>query len=448
MPNQELSSLLQQSDFDALFRRMGWDNPQQRSPVDVSESTLRPVSVADKRGVTAWRVDCPNGLPERSEQHRVVRRLKRLSRDQLVVFAAPDKHLWQWPEQRPSGVGYRLVDHKYLVHAPTDALLQRLEQATFTIAEENELTSSAVLTRVRRSFNADKVTKSFYREFQKHHKNFAMKVEGIPADSNRRWYASVLLNRLMFIYFIQQKGFLDSDQNYLRSRLSLVREHYGSDRFYVFYKQFLLPLFHQGLGSSDPVYSDADIAAMIGSVPYVNGGIFEPHELEKTYDIQIADEAFDSLFDFFDAWRWHLDENPTGDPKEINPDILGFIFEQYINFTEKGQKEKGAYYTKPDVTGYMAASTILPALADRFVSAGLGDPAILLTGSGDDYIHDSILHGVDEALTDEDLKSLSLSLYRGMIWRCRARDGARSRTAASGADGSVNSCRTSTVSGL
>lgn len=115
---------------------MGWDNPNNRSPVDVQDSQLRPVPVADKRGVTAWRVDCPSGLPQRSEQHRVIRQLKRRSRDQLVVFVAADTHLWQWPEQRPSGVGYRLVDHAYPVHAPTDALLQRLEQATFTIAEE------------------------------------------------------------------------------------------------------------------------------------------------------------------------------------------------------------------------------------------------------------------------------------------------------------------------
>ena len=400
MLQQELSGLLRQGDFDALFRRMGWDNPEQRLPVDVTESLLRPVPVADKRGVTAWRVDCPNGLPERSEQHRVVRHLKRLSRDQLVVFVTPDKHLWQWPEQRPSGVGYRLVDHEYPVQTPADALLQRLTRATFKIEEEPQLTSSSVLTRVRRSFNADKVTKSFYREFQQHHKNFAMKVEGIAAGKNRRWYASVLLNRLMFIYFIQQKGFLDSNQNYLRNRLGMVREHYGADKFYEFYKQFLLPLFHEGLGSPNPNYDNADIETIIGTVPYVNGGIFEPHELEKTYDIQIKDEAFESLFDFFDAWRWHLDENPTGESNEINPDILGFIFEQYINFTEAGQKDKGAYYTKPDVTGYMAASTILPALADRFVAAGLDDPCILLSDSGDTYIHDSILHGVDESLPD------------------------------------------------
>ena len=402
MQHADLSRLLQQGDFGALFRRMGWDNPEQGLPVDVAESALRPVAVADKRGVTAWRVDCPNGLPKRSEQHRVVRHLKRHSRDQLVVFVAPDRHLWLWPEQRPSGVGYRLVDHEYPVEVPTDALLQRLTQAAFKIEEEMQLTSSAVLDRVRRSFNADKVTKSFYREFQQHHKNFAMKVEGIPTGKDRRWYASVLLNRLMFIYFIQKKRFLADDENYLRSRLAMVHERCGADQFYAFYKRFLLPLFHTGLGKPQQqrTYDDAGIEEIIGTVPYVNGGIFEPHDLEKTHDIQIKDEAFEALFGFFDDWRWHLDENPTGEPNEINPDILGFIFEQYINFTEAGQKEKGAYYTKPDVTGYMAASTILPALADRFVAAGLDDPCILLSGSDDTYIHDSILHGVDQPLPD------------------------------------------------
>ena len=400
MKLEELGAFVKQEDFDSLFRRMGWDNPGALESVRVPDSDLVPVAVADKRGVTAWLVDCPSGLPQRSEQHRVVRRLKRFSRDQLVVFVAPDRHLWLWPEQQPSGVGDRLVGHGYTAKAPTDALLQRLARASFSLDEEDNLTATSVLARVRQSFNADKVTKSFYKEFQKHHKNFAMKVEGISTPKDRRWYASVLLNRLMFIYFIQQKRFLDNNQNYLRSRLEAIREYYGADQFYAFYREFLLPLFHEGLGSPNPNYEDAEIKRIIGNVPYVDGGIFELHDLEQIYDIDIKDEAFESLFDFFDAWRWHLDEKLTGEPNEINADILGFIFEQYINFTEKGQKEKGAYYTKPDVTGYMAGSTILPALADRFVAAGLDDPCILLSGSGDTYIHDSILHGVDIALPD------------------------------------------------
>ena len=397
MTEQELAGLLQQGDFGALFRRMGWENPGAIQTAVVEDSDLRPVPVADKRGVTAWLVECPDGLPERQEQRRVVRRLKRFSRDQLIVFVSPSQHLWLWPEQRPSGVGHRLVDHVYPSGAPTDALLQRLVQASFTLAEEDDLTATSVLARIRRSFNADRVTKSFYREFQKHHKNFAATVEGIAPEEDRRWYASVLLNRVMFSYFIQRKGFLDSDRNYLRSRLTMVREHYGPNQFFAFYKRFLVPLFHVGLGSPPELRTgiDPEVQQIIGEVPYVNGGIFEPHELEVAYDIEIKDDAFESLFDFFDAWRWHLDESPTGATDEINPDILGFIFEQYINFTDAGQKENGAYYTKPDVTGYMAASTILPAVADRLVAAGLDDPALLLAGSGDTYLHDSNAHGVE-----------------------------------------------------
>ena len=397
MTEQDLVALLRHGDFGALFRRMGWDNPGAIETVQVDGSDLRPLAIADKRGVTAWLVECPAGVPERSEQHRVVRRLKRFSRDQLVVFVSPGQHLWLWPEQRPSGVGHRLVDYGYNSTVPTEALLQRLAQASFRLDEEDGLTATSVLARIRRSFNADKVTKSFYREFQKHHKNFAATVEGIARDEDRRWYASVLLNRIMFIYFIQHKGFLDHDRNYLRSRLAMVRQHSGTDQFFAFYRRFLVPLFHVGLGSPPGHRSDVDpeIGRIIGDVPYVNGGIFEPHELEQTYDIDIADEAFESLFDFFDAWRWHLDETLTGETHEINPDILGFIFEQYINFTDAGQKENGAYYTKPDVTGYMAASTILPAVADRLVAAGLDDPALLLAGSGSAYLHSSNAHGVE-----------------------------------------------------
>ena len=140
----------------------------------------------------------------------------------------------------------------------------------------------------------------------------------------------------------------------------------------------------------------------LATVPYVNGGIFEPHEMEtRPTTLTFLDRSIrDALFDFFDGWRWHLDENASrARLNEINPDILGFIFEQYINYTESGQKEKGAYYTKPDVTGYMAASvTSLARPGGSVRRRWYGRPlCILLPGSGDAYIHDSILHGVDRA---------------------------------------------------
>ena len=70
-----------------------------------------------------------------------------------------------------------------------------------------------------------RVTKRFYDQFKKEHDAFLQFLDGIPDEGMQRWYVSVILNRLMFIYFIQKKGFLDGDLYYLRTKLySLVKQ--------------------------------------------------------------------------------------------------------------------------------------------------------------------------------------------------------------------------------
>ncbi len=411
--HDEMRELLDRGKFRTLFRdRLLWDNPPgllRRVELEAAQAAPDiPViaqCVAEKRGVMVWVIDLPE-IPSRAEQHRKAREVRQWSSDHLVVFATPSEQLWLWPEQRPSGTGWRLVDHSYRIGQGNDALLQRLERVRFGIKER--LTGPQVLERVRQSFNVDKVTKKFYTEFKKQHKSLTERIEGIPShrERDRRWYASVLMNRLMFIYFIQRKGFLGEDPKYLRTRLHQIREISDGHDGHAYFGDLLLPLFHQGLGRhpSEQVWEDPVVCRIIGQVPYVNGGIFERHDLERDYEIEIPDSAFEALFDFFDQWRWHLDERPTGDHREINPDILGFIFEQYVNYTEKGHKEKGAYYTKPDVTGYMSISTIIPAVVDRLVDRGLEDPCVLLPGSENRYLHSVLGYGREVGLPDGDLE--------------------------------------------
>ena len=96
----------------------------------------------------------------------------------------------------------------------------------------------------------------------------------------------------------------------------------------------------------------------MGKVPFLNGGLFDVHDLERDNpDISIPDAAFERVFNFFDGYRWHLDERPYREDNEINPDVLGYIFEKYIN-----QKQMGAYYTKEDITGYISRNTVIPFL--------------------------------------------------------------------------------------
>jgi hypothetical protein len=208
-----------------------------------------------------------------------------------------------------------------------------------------------------------------------------------------------MMNRMMFIYFIQKKGFLDSDVEYLRTRLSLIRERRGSDKFQTFYRYFLLRLFHEGLGGSE---RNPELEKLLGKVPYLNGGFFEVHELERRYpEIDIPDKAFEKLFDFFDEWEWTLDDRPLRKGNEINPDVVGYIFEKYIN-----QKQMGAYYSKEDITEYISKNTVLPYLFDvakKECAVALRSDGVLwrlLQADPNRYIYEPLRRGVRRMTTE------------------------------------------------
>jgi type I restriction-modification system DNA methylase subunit len=80
--------------------------------------------------------------------------------------------------------------------------------------------------------------------------------------------------------------------------------------------------------------------------------------------IHVPDEAFENLFALFERYSWNLDDTPGGNDDEINPDVLGYIFEKYIN-----QKEFGAYYTRPEITGYLCEQTIYKLVLDKINAA-------------------------------------------------------------------------------
>ena len=274
-------------------------------------------------------------------------------------MALDETQVWQWVKREP-GKPAACREHTFHRSQPGDALLQKLQAIAFTLEEEDRLSLPDVTRRARAGFDVERVTKRFYERFQKEHAAFLKFITGITETPDREWYVSVMLNRLMFVYFIQRKGFLDGDRDYLRNRLTRMRAEHGKDKFYSFYRYFLLRLFHEGLGGRTRT---PELEKLVGRIPYLNGGLFDVHELERAdrygKSIQIPDQAFERIFDFFDQYQWHLDERPLRADNEINPDVLGYIFEKYIN-----QKQMGAYYTKEDITEYISKNTVLPFLFD------------------------------------------------------------------------------------
>ena len=301
--------------------------------------------------------------------------------------------IWQWVKRE---AGKPTVRRELRYHGGSgDNLLQRLQGIAFSIDEEDDVTVATASGRVRKAFDVERVTKRFYERFRTELGAFTEFIEGITNMGDRDWYASLMLNRMMFVYFIQKQGFLADDQDYLRNKLSEVRGTYGDGQFQGFYREFLLRLFHEGLGKP-ATERPPDLVELLGEVPFLNGGLFDPHELERDYpDIAISDETFERVFEFFDDYSWHLDERPNREDNEINPDVLGYIFEKYVN-----QKQMGAYYTKEDITGYISRNTVIPFLFD---AARKKDNVAFQPGGGvwrllqddpDRYIYRAVGHGI------------------------------------------------------
>lgn len=154
---------------------------------------------------------------------------------------------------------------------------------------------------------------------------------------------------------------------------------------------------------------------IIGKIPYLNGGLFDVHELERKYsDITIPDSAFEKIFDFFDGYDWHLDDRPVSDDKQINPDVIGHIFEKYIN-----QKQMGAYYTKEDITEYISKNTIIPYLfeeAKKKCEVAFKENSYIwqmLKDNPDKYIYEAVKKGCDKDLPEYIAKGLDNVSQRG-----------------------------------
>jgi Eco57I restriction-modification methylase len=206
-----------------------------------------------------------------------------------------------------------------------------------------------------RVLSIEHITQHFYARFQREHTIFASFIQGMPSLIEREWYASLMLNRLMFVYFIQKKGFLDNNVNYLNDKMSMVQASVGRDKFLSFYRRLLLRLFHEGLDRQKRQRTD-DLDRLLGNVPFLNSDLIEVHEMGPGYsNVAIPDEAFIKFFAFFEAYHWHIDDRPLTGDDEINPDVISYIFEKYIN-----QKQMGAYYTAEDITAYISKHTIMP----------------------------------------------------------------------------------------
>jgi len=354
---------LQSFDFNKLFvEELGWSQPPAGKRIVAMElggADYIRTAVAELGGVEVFRIETGDGqIPDAKTRRAIHQAIAGLVHENLLIFVDRDQtqSLWYWVKRDGARILPR--EHLYVPGQPGDLFLSKLQSMVVDLTEFEAGAPSVVkvVRRLQDALDVERVTKKFYSEFRELHLDFLKLIGGIDKEADRRWYASVMLNRLMFVYFLQRKGFVDGDYLYLQHKLEQSK-HRGPDRFY---SEFLQALFFEGFAKPD-AHRTPEARVLVGSIRYLNGGLFLPHKIEIAYpDIAIPDHAFENILTLFARYSWNLDDTPGGKDDEISPHVLGYIFEKYIN-----QKDFGAYYTRPEITEYLCERTIHKLILDR-----------------------------------------------------------------------------------
>ncbi|WP_082222439.1 Eco57I restriction-modification methylase domain-containing protein [Halorubrum halophilum] len=225
---------------------------------------------------------------------------------------------------------------------------------------------NSVLENVKEIFSLKEVTKGFYRDFAEIFQDeLQNSIHGLRnQDENLTSYTQSVVNRILFLMFVQEKGWLDGDQRYIQNKYEEAKKE-KSD----VYDDFFRPLFFEALNTEGIPEND-----FIGKVPYLNGGLFEKKEIEE--NVTIDEEFFDVLLSpeedeygnpegFLLQYKLSLSEsNPAEQELVVDPEFIGRIFEMFMQSEERS--EKGAFYTPKEVTQYMSKNALKQYLLEDF----------------------------------------------------------------------------------
>ncbi len=262
----------------------------------------------------------------------------------------------------------------------------------------NELEPLEIQIQHDEAFDVEKVTDRFFNEYKLVFESVEGSIEGIKDAEQKRLFTQKLFNRLMFIAFVQKKGWLEfngSDdyfkalwQDYKKESPNPLGK--GAKREDEnFYRDRLSHLFFAGLNDPEK-QGDEKLIKIIGKVPYLNGGLFEEDASEMVSGIVVPDGAIeDILTKLFERFNFTVSEStPLDVDVAVDPEMLGKVFEELVT----NRHGSGSYYTPKPIVAFMCRETLKGYLKskcaedgekiDRFVddhnSSDLADPEAVL----------------------------------------------------------------------
>lgn len=230
----------------------------------------------------------------------------------------------------------------------------------------NEQQASIIGKKHQEAFSVERVTRRFFDTYKAILGQLRGNLEVQKKGSTEQAYGFVqqLLNRLMFLYFLQKKGWLKwsdgtPDKRYMRN---LWRKYVNSKpQKSNFYSLWLSSLFFYAFNhqfSLMPLELPGEIRASLLNMPFLNGGLFTPNDLDRL-GFNVPDELFDSIFnELLDKYNFTVREDtPLEVEVAVDPEMLGKVYESLIN--EEDRHQAGIFYTPRIEIDYMCRLSLI-----------------------------------------------------------------------------------------
>ena len=308
------------------------------------------------------------GHTRKSEMIRSVAQTwtRRFLGEHFLVFAMKDLHGQSTIEQLAfvntrrlgEGAQVRIKLHKLLVERrnPTRHDLDTLNSIALPLGG---LSAQQLYQAQCEAFNVERLTNTFYKEYAQRFRAIQERIKQDNPDTaafsdptRLHTFTQRLFGRLMFLYFLQKKGALNRDHQFIKSWYegAVQREE-------NFYRSVLEPLFFETLNLPRP-----DTQSRFGRVPYLNGGLFAPDEDDHVGHVFLTDALFDTrhtdgLLYFLENHNFTIEEDtPLEVEVALDPEMLGKVFENLLEVEERGKS--GTFYTPRSVVIFMCREAL------------------------------------------------------------------------------------------
>lgn len=244
----------------------------------------------------------------------------------------------------------------------------------------------ATIKELQQVFSVEALNREFFKSYKIHYEKFwkylaesqwrdelidAEKEETEKKEKPIRDFAKKLLGRIVFLHFLQKKGWMgcsSQSNEWLDGKkrfMQLLFEEFTDKEH--FHSQCLTKLFFETLNTKRPkgeFHIEGLEGRLNGShVPYLNGGLFEPEKNKATLKVDFPISYFEELLEFFEQYNFTIDENSPDDHEVgIDPEMLGHIFENLL----EENREKGAFYTPKEIVQYMCQESLIQYLYNHF----------------------------------------------------------------------------------